>query len=157
MRLSKYLVRRPTKGNPSRAIKSDPQRHKVYAMERSIIGSSIYSSVPLHILQAIADNACKAERAPLVKVRLVEEKGALFGYWEDGYVCLNQNYHGANIGVLLHEVAHAITDYWFEGIGLPDHSPEWAYTYLKLLDKYNVIPKYAMLEICRRFEVEVAL
>lgn len=119
--------------------KKDPQRHTVYRMEREIIGNAVDTFVPLDKLQGIADHACRKAGVKRIVINAYASAEKVFGYVQGGELYLNKTYHGHNTSVLLHELAHHITDEQ-NGGECEDHGPTFLWTYRELLDSYKILP-----------------
>jgi len=147
MRISSFLVRDK---KIRRKVKSDPQRHLVYGMERNyLVGMCINTSCKLDHLQAVASHACRKYQVPQVKVSFYNDpKDECYGSsYADGRIVLNKGHHGANMGTLLHELAHHI-DWNIEGFDEEDHGPTFMRYYVDLMDRYKMLPAYAFEAIC---------
>ena len=143
---------KPSKRRPP---KDDPQKYKVYAMERSWIGTSLHTTVPLKELQAVANHACQryGVRPPKVKTYSKPKERVFGAAYEDGTICLNRGFHGQNLSVLLHEVAHHISDRIH-----PDtesHGPEFVSVYTHLLHMYKVMPLDCTHMLALQFGVSI--
>lgn len=131
-----------------RPCKSDSQRHKVYEMERGIIGQALWTETDIVTLENITRHACRKWHVPVPDINIVSTGDHVFGY-ADHAIYLNKNFHGANISTLLHELAH-----WIHGEQKdyePDqesHGPEWVSIYISLMDTYRVMPRIAMEAMC---------
>lgn len=141
---------------PKPETKIDPQKQKLYKMERTFIGCLIDSTVPLDKLQEIADYECKNFKVGPVRIeqRHVDfgpYKHA-FGWAREGEICLNKAYHGQNLGCLLHELAHHLTFEMYPDI-VADHSPEFVSVYRYLLDKYKIMPEDCFDLLCEKWGV----
>ena len=138
---------------PARKEKaSDPQKQRVYRMEREWIGSAVDTTVPLDKLRAITKHACRAAGVRCPKVRVYRKKERIFGYCTDEAIMLNASFHGQNLAVLLHELAHWITDRKY-----PDatsHGPWFCTVYRQLLDDYRLLPAFAFDGLAEKWGVE---
>jgi len=134
--------------------KTDPQRHKLYSMERELIGQSIHTRSSRKHLRDVIAHACRKYKVKPIALRFInkpEEK--LFGYHEapPPAIVLNQGFHGANLFTLLHELAHYITDCKYTDV--PDHGPEFVKVYMDLLHRYRIIPDYVFKVMAQRHGV----
>ena len=134
----------------------DPQRYKLYKMEREYIGTSIYHKASLKDLQMVANHVCGKWKVPPIRVRRYSSKEKTFGYYENktNRIYLNAHRHGQNIGVLLHELAHHITD--MRHLDAQDHGPEFCYVYACLLDRYRILPMECFRLLADKWGVTVA-
>lgn len=154
-RINPFLTRRRHK--LGKGIASDPQRHLVYAMERRIAGWAIYAHVEEEDLQRIADYCCRKFKVKRVGV-VVENMGGtsdarVFGYCRDNSIHLNADFHGDNTAVLVHELAHFITDQKFPDV--ETHGPTFMEVYAQLLDMLNLFPYDQFLSLCAEYGVAV--
>lgn len=161
-KLPDALTRSP---RPRKSWKSrrDSQCHLVYCMERWIIGPVLMTRTDRDMLQAVIEHACRAARVrQLPKLRFFRKyrKGAKnnrYGYCTDEGIYLNTHKDscGANLAVLLHELAHWIVDHYagFYVREPEDHGEEFVTVYRWLLDKYRVCPAEGFDVICDRENV----
>lgn len=166
--ISSFLTRRIPKPQPP--LKNDPQARKLYKMEREFCGISIYHSVKREHLLTILEHACRYYNISAPKLVLGSNaKDKVFGrsfvtthYRPDGSVeketdheiWLNRAHHGANVSVLLHELAHHITDQYFEQHR--DHGKQFCAIYMHLLDKYRILPSDCFRLIAKRRGIKIA-
>lgn len=140
VRLSRFITqpRKPLK--PSQG--SDPQANKVYSLEREIIGTVIHTRCPRAHLEAIVRHACRRYKVPRPKLTIVSLTTRVFGWSDDNGIDLNDWFHGDNVSVLLHELAHWITDRLHEDnkAQQDNHGPEFVGIYGNLLHDYKVLP-----------------
>jgi len=153
--INRMLIQRPALKKPT---KSDSQRHKVYNLERRLMGQCVNAVVPVADLQTVANHACRKWALPKVSVRKLSIKSEsderIMGKWyDDNVIELNPDFHGMNLMTLLHELAHHICDKYESGC--EDHGPEFAYHYGQLLDKYNCLPFFAWEVLCDDWGIEI--
>ena len=67
---------------------------------------------------------------------------------------LNRGYHGANLTTLLHELAHYISDHYYEHHR--DHGRSFCGIYMHLLDKYRVLPAVAFRLLAKKWGVQIS-
>lgn len=137
-------------------VKSDPQRHLVYQMEREYAGTAINTSMSVYHLQEVADHACyKWKVSPVsVDVRALEKPDhKTYGMCTGNIIVLNKAYHGDNLSTLLHELAHWITHQLYPDAY--DHGPEFCDVYADLLDQYKVLPRACFIVLAAKHGVEV--
>lgn len=134
---------------------TDPQAERVYLMERSIIGWNVQTQHSLEYLESVVRNACRTWKVPEVKLRVSSSPRLLYGECDDESIWLNSNPDtiGNNLGVLVHELAHWITDKVY-GDELPGHGPEFVTVYGQLLNDYNMFPSDCWKILCDRHGVE---
>jgi hypothetical protein len=155
MRLNSWLTRPLPK--LKKAIKSDPQRHIVYNMERNLIGNCIHTTTLLEHMNAVARHACNKRHItpPIIKT-YNKPKVRVFGNCYPDKITMNRGFHGCNMVVLLHELAHYID--WntegHEGEGSPDHGPRWAGIYLDLLSQYRIMSQDAAIAMFDEYGVD---
>lgn len=135
-----------------RKIKSDPQRHKVYSMERTIVGWAVGTQTCSTVLSDVISHACREWNVdvPLLEI---ERRRNVYGSCSDDSINLNPKYDGMNLAVLIHELAHWISDRVFDSPG-HDHGPRFVGVYRYLLDRYNMLPNYSFDAMCRHWDVE---
>lgn len=166
--ISSFLVRRIPRPKPP--LKKDPQARKLYKMEREFCGTSIYHHVKRVDLLTILNHACRYYGVMIPKLTLgSNSKDKVFGrsyvtihYREDDSVefmdeheiWLNRAYHGDNVAVLLHELAHHIVDQRFDRAY--DHGKTYCAIYMHLLDKYRLLPSVCFRVLAKRRGIEIA-
>jgi len=142
-------------GKPSKESKTDPQKQRVYKMEREWIGTVVDTTVPLDKLQGIANHACRKLKLKPPSVQAYPGRKGVreFGFSITGEIFLNSNFHGQNLSVLLHELAHYICDQkhpWAE-----PHGATYCGVYRKLLADYRVLPKEGFDAMAKKYKVSV--
>jgi len=150
--ISRYYVTRGARLPP---VKSDPQRHLVYAMERKIIGWTVHTTMPVNDLLDVAIHACKKYDADVPEIKIINKpKLRVFGY-SDHKITLNAGYNGQNLSTFLHELAHWLQDEvwhqtndWDLICPQEDHGPEFMAIYIHLLDQYKMMPRNQMIDLC---------
>ena len=151
MRISPFLTR-PCKFK--KPIRTDPQRHLVYTMERQLIGISLHCQADPDHLRAVLRHACRKYKVPEPELKIRNVKERWFGGCREDYIELNARFHGNNLFTLLHELAHWIT--WQVYGNVEDHGPEFVSYYAELLDAYKVIPFDAFLVLLNEYGIEIA-
>lgn len=139
MKLSSFFTR---KHKPLKPQIGDPQQSVVYTLERGILGNSVNTHCSRAHLQAVIKHACNKYRVPAPRLAIVSSPQRVFGMTDDGRIELNRKYHGDNLGTLLHELAHWITDRLEEDDDpiRDNHGPEFVGIYGNLLHAYKVLP-----------------
>ena len=148
-RLSTLLT---TNKKPRKKIKSDPQAHKVYHMERNdLVGMSVNTFSSIDHLQALANSVCRRYGISKAKVVIYSnpDERAYGHTFAEGKIILNKSHHGANVATLLHELAHHI-EWQLDGFGEEDHGPRFMRYYIELMHTYKMLPAYAFESICNR-------
>jgi hypothetical protein len=154
MRLSSFFTRKEKDLKPH---KDDPQQSAVYTMERGMIGTSINTHCPREHLEAVIRHACRKYRVAVPKLVLVNRKERVFGYSYDDMIELNRSWHGDNLGTLLHELAHWITDRLHEDDEAvkDNHGPEFVGIYANLLHAYMVMPLECFKLLARKHKLKM--
>lgn len=114
-------------------------------------------------LQAFADAVCRRYRVPEVRVVCPRKHsryhGQYFGDYDPPkvklYVKRRSRYHGRSLPVLLHELAHHITDCKFQAV-IEAHGPHFVAVAADLYHRYKVAPKRWFLAEAKRRGVKVA-
>ena len=147
-----------------RSPKLDPQRNRLYKLEREFIGSSVNHVVSKANLKDIADHVCRYYKLKSVKIIVVDQpwepalgwceswsinNGAPFNF----VIHLNRGYHGASAQVLLHEVAHYIVDSFWQGH--EPHGPEYTAVHRHLLSKYRILPDICYDVLAKKHNIAV--
>ncbi len=135
----------------------DPQKYKLFRMEREFVGTCIYHIVAVDDLQRIADHACKKYKVLPPKVTVFRETGKRppDGWYLDGTIGLNAAYYAQNTCVLLHELAHHIhSSIWWDDT--QDHGPKFCLIYAELLDRYRILPFDCFALLAEKWGVEIA-
>ncbi len=133
-------------------LAKDSQVHSVYQMEKSIVGMCVNTHMSLEDLQTVSDHACRKFKVQLAEIVLVNSPGQPFG-WADHKIYLNIAWHGDNLSVLLHELAHWIHD--CKDLRGEDHGPLFMRIYIDLLDAYKLMPRACMVVLCETYGVEI--
>lgn len=152
MRISSYL----TRGKSYPKVKSDPQQHRIYGMERNdLVGLSISTLSPIEHLRAVASHACRKYQVPQVNVSIYNNpKEKIYGQsFPDSRIVLNKGHNGANMMTLLHELAHHL-DWHIDGFDEEDHGPTFMRYYIDLMDRYKMLPAYAFEAICDKHGIK---
>lgn len=159
-RLSQFITGRP-KTKVTNYVASDPQAQYYYAMERSMIGTSIECYQSMTHLRRVAKWVCRKYCVPSIPiVQWVEETKAdrrvLGAHWTEpeARIMLNPDFHGQNISILAHELAHHIAERKY-GLDIEAHGPEFAGTHMDILDSLNIMPKVAYLAMAEEWDVVV--
>ncbi len=136
-----------------RPCESDPQRHLLYRMERTIAGWAIYAHVEEDDLQMIADYVCRRYKVKRCSV-VIENKGKdrIFGWTSAQAVHLNQDFHGDNTAVLAHELAHYVCDRLFPDL-TEAHGAHFVMIYGEILDMLNLFPWNQWCALCDEWGV----
>ena len=128
------------------------------------MGVSVYHVVSRRDLQAVADHACRYYCIPSIRVavyndpdersmgefeRLVHDDGRV----TDQKIRLNRGFHGANVCVLLHELAHYVVDDTYDNV--EPHGKQFVGVYMHLMDKYRVMPSCAFRALAKKCRVSV--
>lgn len=129
------------------------------------MGVCIYHNVSRGNLQIVADHACRYYRISPIRVvvyndpedRSMGEFARLEHY--NGQVTnlrirLNRGYFGNNVGTLLHELTHYIVeDTYFD---VQSHGTQFVGIYMRLLDKYRIMPNCAFRALAKKCGVQIA-
>lgn len=162
--ISKFLTHPIARTN--KPCPGDPQRTRLYKLEREFIGTSVYHQVAQKHLRLLARHACAYYHVPLIKIVVYNDKehkrfGESVSYSDDDFatsygheIRLNRGYHGANFTTLLHELAHYISDQYYEHHR--DHGPQFCGIYMHLLDKYRILPAFAFRTLAKKWGVRIA-
>lgn len=149
-----------------RATKKDPQRARVYKMEREFVGAVVYHRVSRDDLETVMRHACSYYRICAPKLEIYTDRehrifGEAVSWSDDGgkteyghTIRLNRGYHGANVITLLHELAHYICDDTYKNHR--DHGRQFCAIYMHLLDKYRVLPAVAFRALAKKWGVKIA-
>lgn len=134
---------------------ADPQGQQVYDLEKQLDGIHANTRSRRQYLRDVAAAVC--DRAGIDPVRLVFKpiRADDLGYYHAGSIYLNtrDNCHGASLYILLHELAHAICDAYYDGVA--HHGPEFCAVFRSLLHGYKVLPKACFDVLARRGGVKV--
>ena len=154
MKISRFVTQRVRQ--PRQHVKSDPQRYRLYFMERTLLGNIMEHQCKSKYIQAIVDRACDNFCVPPAAVSIVHRpKIRIWGWQLFDRLTFNRGFGGCNIHIVLHEVAHYITDELTEGAdGVQNHGPEFVGVYRALMDQFNVIPNCAFDALCSRWNLK---
>lgn len=134
-------------------IKSDPQRHRIYALERELIGQSINTQSKASHLRDVLLHACTKYNVTAPVLHIIDSKDPIFGWTDEDGIHLNESFHGCNTFTLLHELAHYIMDRTYEP-PFEYHGPEFVKVYMDLMHRYRILPKYAFKVLAERHKVK---
>jgi predicted SprT family Zn-dependent metalloprotease len=152
MALNKLLIC-TRRGGPSPA--NDPQRERVYCMEREFIGQAVGHSTPRAHLEEIIRDACRRFGVDEPALRIVNKPERVYArYFDDESIRLNRGFHGDNVSTLLHELAHHLT--WKLAPTAQDHGAEWCAIYRRLLHLYRMMPRAGFDALARKYRLRVA-
>lgn len=149
--ISRYFSHPLRKYDP---YKGDSQAHKVYNMEKEIIGWSVDTAVPKRKLRQMTRYVCKkfGVRPPHVAVLNLGARKP-FGWCEFDRIVLNRDWHGDNYPTLLHELAHWIDGEKNNAEG-EAHGPVFVGIYREILDRFRFLPKDCFDLLAERHGVE---
>lgn len=161
--ISSFLTRPIPK--PSKPPVNDPQRVRLYRLEREYVGASVNHKVSQQHLREISAHVCAYYQIEPIQVVVFDAPSLrLFGeytYYEcannDRYfesIRLNRGFHGANATTLMHELAHYITDNTYEDH--QGHGKKFVGVYMHLLDKYRILPSVAFRALAKKWGVKIA-
>lgn len=121
----------------------DPQQRKAYAWE----GDFTFWAAKLakdKDIRGVIHDACRLYRVPTPHVRIAKRNSASDSSYYD------PNLHEIlilpkhrDVSTLLHEAAHAITDWIIGPFEREPHSKEWLGVFITLLDRFKVVPRTA--------------
>ncbi len=134
----------------------DPQKYKLFKLEREFVGTCMYHVVAVEDLQRIVDHACKAYDVPPAKVTVFKEYGKKphDGLYADGVIELNSAYWAQNTCVLLHELAHHI-HFAKCPDDTQDHAPAFCRIYAELLNDYRILPYECFELLAKKWGIEI--
>lgn len=134
----------------------DPQNGRHYDLEKELDGIHIHTRTSRVYLRAVAAVVCAAADIPQVRVVFKKLPADTLGDCPPGGEQVRLNTHaacsGVNILILLHELAHAICDEYFDNPQA--HGPEFAAVYRSLLDTYKVLPAKCYNLLARKHRVK---
>jgi hypothetical protein len=149
------LITHPGK-RPKPGPQYDPQRERVYAMEREIIGMCVHHSAKRADLIGIVEHACKYYGVPVPRLVITNRPDkTVFGWTDHKKIVLNRGYHGANTPTLLHELAHWIVDQ-FDPLHIEAHRPQFVGVYMHMLEKYRLMPEAGFRSLAKKYKVRVS-
>lgn len=124
---------------------SDPQAKKLYAMENRFMRAAMRGTMTRSELQELADRGARRWRIEPPRVKFTSHtKYVGQSYSGERTIHLNgknpeyRAYNGRNAPVLLHELAHYITDWKYPE--LDAHGPIFAAVARDLYDHFDVLP-----------------
>jgi len=144
------------------------QAKKVYAFEDTFMKAAQHAKAPLHVLQSLADAACRRWRVPPVDVKFATgpnwsgmyypelDKIALFVSPKKDRGTKKALRSGRNPAVLLHEVAHHIDDWKVNEDAEDAHGASFLAICMDLYDHYNVLPKAAFKLLTKKAGLKIA-
>ena len=131
--------------------KADPQRDDLYWLEAEFNGWWRMSRSTRKQLNDLVTAVSKyyAVDPPRLVISRKDEKHD--GDYADNIITLYT--HGQNAGVLLHELAHYVTD-----VHYPDaenHGPEFCAIYMHLLDHYGFLPHEEFRRLAKKYKLRI--
>lgn len=143
-----------------RSPKHDPQQHKLYRLERTIVGMALHTSTDANYLQQLSATLCGLYHVHPPRIRRSAkqfEGDHIFAryIWEDQTIWLNPAFHGSNLSVMLHELAHHIADN-LHGPEEEAHGPKFCAIYMYLQSKARLLPMYVFRVMAAKHDVEIA-
>ena len=137
-------------------IKSDPQRHRVYRMERDFMGPCVEGSNKRKTLESVLTHACRKYAVDRPSLKIVRRCDRTFGWCEDHAIYLNRDFHGNNLMTLLHELAHWIVDQVLETDEIDSvHGGQFSAVYMHLLNAYRVMPEAGFRSLAEEWRVDI--
>jgi hypothetical protein len=152
--ISRYITKKPKRSN--KIVKDDPQMMNVYRMERLLMGAVVSHVAPLAHLQGVANWICRkwGVKPPTIATEFMTgRESRTFGLTYKDKLILNKAWHGCNMIVMLHELAHHIHFRFDPDCEQEAHGPEWAAIYGTLLDMTNTLPFYCFEVMCDKWGV----
>lgn len=136
---------------------NDPQRRRVYAMERREFRAHLLHCVALKALRSAARRVCTNANVPQVRVYVRAFRGSGGEYWcmadEPARIYLHPKV-GRNFMSLAHELAHHVA--WIKSPRSDPHGPTWMWWYAAIMDAMRLVPFEGTLAICKRHGVAIA-
>lgn len=133
----------------------DPQGHRVHALETQLDGMRTSTCAGRQYLRDVAAAVCAKAGIPAVQLVFKAMRGNYLGTHYAGTIRLNTRKacHGANLYILLHELAHAICDDYHDAAA--NHGPEFCAIFRSLLHDYKILPKVCFDVLARKGGVKV--
>ena len=143
----------------------DPQRYQLYKLEREYIGISVNAVVSKSNLQDVADHVRRYYKIKCpVKVIVVDRPWDKALGWCDSWsvdggtpfdfiIYCNRGFHGASTNVLLHELAHYVTDITWRDHEM--HGPEYVAIYRHILSKYRIMPDICFDVLAKKYGIRI--
>lgn len=152
--INKYFTHPPPRLKPDQ--KHDPQRRRMYRMERDWDGSTIGTKTDRATLEDLVTHACNKYRVPRARLVIGRSKEKVLGWCLEDKIWLNAAFYGQNTMTLLHELAHYISVQLFAEDDIDNHGPEFACVYMHLLDAYRILPAFAFKKFAKKWKVKIA-
>ena len=146
-------------------VACDPQRTRLYRLEREFVGGVVNHVVSRKKLQELSNHACRYYRIKPIKVVVFDDPRQRFfsevlcytnndGTPDFGHLIrLNKGFHGANVCSMLHELAHYIADDTYHGS--QGHGKQFVGIYMHLLAKYRVLPRDCFRLLAKRYRIKI--
>ncbi len=133
--------------------KTDPQRDDVYWLEAEFNGWWHHvRSTRIQLLDYVT-RVCKYYGVDEPRIVVSRKQGGHDGDYLHGVITLAAG-RGDNPGVLLHELAHHVTDSLYDDV--PAHGPEFVAIYMHLLDKMCILPHEEFRRLAKKYKVKIA-
>ena len=151
--ISQYISRKALPPRHASKVKCDPQRHRLYAMEREIIGMAIATRSSASALQAMLSWLCRLSAVKVPKLVLISKKEKTMGWSDEDKIELNVSFDGANFATLIHELAHHIVRKKFSDCA--SHGAEFVAIYRELLAVAKLLPRDCFDVLAKRYGVVI--
>lgn len=135
--------------------KSDPQRSRVYEMERHAVANHLHHKMSERDLRTTLRALSEAIDVPQPKLQIRRMGNDYVGDYtiESSLIRVDAKL-GMNLRTLMHEYAHHVhQQHTYKGE--PAHSPRWVRIYFQLLDMTRMVPIEGMLAVARQYGVKV--
>lgn len=131
--------------------KADPQQADVYWLEAEFNGWWRMVRSTRSDLLDLTTAVCKYYGVDEPKVTLSRKEAKHDGDYLHSEITLYK--HGQNPGVLIHELAHHITDWLY--LDVENHGPEFVAIYMHLLDKWCFLPNEEFRRLAKKYKVKI--
>lgn len=154
MRISRELTHKFTEPKKSWYVKGDEQAQWIYLAERQFMGGMIYHSAGLRELRCITRFICRQYGCKPPTVMTYEMADHRYGFQlgDEIFLNLHPKCLGMNTSTLVHELAHYVCDQFYDE-EVVHHGPEFAAIYGWILDRLNILPRWAWDRLCEDYNI----
>ena len=131
--------------------KADPQREDLYWLEAEFGGWWHHVRSTRQQLNDLVTAVCKYYRVEPPRLVISRKQANHDGDYADNVITLYSG--GDNVGVLMHELAHHVTDEFYPEA--QNHGPEFCAIYMHLLDKWAWLPNEEFRRLAKKYKVKI--
>lgn len=136
------------------APKSDPQRERLYRMERACFKGWDVGRMTVPQIELWVKRVARKYGVQVPAVTTKELPGYAGEYWDGRITLCSQKESGKTLLTLTHEMAHHIHEQLGDAEKDEAHGPEFLTCYVHLLHTLKLVPALAMQVICETHRLD---